>query len=138
MFSLIITIVTIALVAALAVTAIYYGGEAFGEGSDKAMAATVINQGEMILAAADMHRAKEAGSMPDDIQNDLVPKYLIRMPTLTSSYFDTTRNDWTIESGKVVLNDVKQSVCDEIGTKNYFECDTGTRKLTVNKESFKN
>ena len=42
MFSLIITIISIALVAALAVATIYYGGDAFNQGTTKAKASTIV------------------------------------------------------------------------------------------------
>lgn len=54
MFSLIISIIAIALVAALALASIYYGGSAFNEGTSKADAATLINQGQQIQAAVTM------------------------------------------------------------------------------------
>ena len=51
MFSLIITIISIALVAALALATLYFGGDAFNQGSAKASAATVVNQAQQISGA---------------------------------------------------------------------------------------
>ena len=51
MFSLIISIISIALVAALALASIYYGGEAFNKGTSDADASTIINQGQQLQAA---------------------------------------------------------------------------------------
>ena len=51
MFNLIISIISIALVAALALASIYYGGEAFNKGTTDADASTIINQGQQIQAA---------------------------------------------------------------------------------------
>lgn len=51
MFSLIITIISIALVAALAIATLYYGGSAFSQGSAKAVADTVIAQAQQIAGA---------------------------------------------------------------------------------------
>ncbi len=52
MFSLIITIISIALVAALALATIYYGGSAFNRGSADAKAAQYINEGQQLSGAA--------------------------------------------------------------------------------------
>lgn len=51
MFNLIITIISIALVAVLAIASIYYGGSAFNQGSAKAAAATMVNQAQQIAGA---------------------------------------------------------------------------------------
>lgn len=48
MFSIIVVVISIALVAILAAAVIYYGGDAFGKGNSKARAAEIINQAEMI------------------------------------------------------------------------------------------
>ena len=52
MFSLIITIISIALVTALALATIYYGGSAFRQGGDAAKAAQLINEGQQLAGAA--------------------------------------------------------------------------------------
>jgi O-antigen ligase len=52
MFSLIITIISIALVTALALATIYYGGSAFKQGNDAATAARLINEGQQLSGAA--------------------------------------------------------------------------------------
>lgn len=51
MFSLIITIISIALVAALALATIYYGGSAFSKGGDAAKAVQLINEGQQLQGA---------------------------------------------------------------------------------------
>lgn len=60
MFSLIITIISIALVAALALATIYYGGTAFNRGSAEAKASQLINEGQQINGAVAMARADAA------------------------------------------------------------------------------
>ena len=45
MFSLIVTIIAIVLVAALAIATIYYGGSSFLEGNTRIAVATLLNQG---------------------------------------------------------------------------------------------
>ncbi|MDO8416273.1 MAG: hypothetical protein Q7S87_08700 [Agitococcus sp.] len=60
MFSLIITIISIALVAALALATLYYGGSAFNKGSAGATAAKFINEGQQINGAVQLARADSA------------------------------------------------------------------------------
>lgn len=64
MFSLIITIISIALVAALALATLYYGGTAFNQGRAKADAAKLLTQTQQLLGAADMFIARE-GRVPN-------------------------------------------------------------------------
>lgn len=58
MFSLIITIISIALVAVLALASIYYGGNAVGQGSDSARASQLINEGQQLQGLAAMSTAQ--------------------------------------------------------------------------------
>lgn len=51
MFSLVITIISIALVSALVLATLYFGGNAFNKGSEKADASKLINIGQQIAAA---------------------------------------------------------------------------------------
>jgi type II secretory pathway pseudopilin PulG len=83
MFSLIITIISIALVAALALATIYYGGNAFNRGSAEAKASQLINEGQQINGAVAMAKADVAsGSLataPATVK-DLSPLYLAQVP----------------------------------------------------------
>lgn len=63
MFSLIITIISIALVTALALATIYYGGSAFRQGGDAAAAARLINEGQQLSGAAAVFNAAEVTPM---------------------------------------------------------------------------
>jgi hypothetical protein len=60
MFSLIITIISIALVAALALATLYYGGSAFNRGSAGAEAARLINEGQQVNGAVTIAKADQA------------------------------------------------------------------------------
>lgn len=60
MFSLIITIISIALVAALALATLYYGGSAFNRGSAGAEAARLINEGQQVNGAVTIAKADAA------------------------------------------------------------------------------
>ncbi|MBM24115.1 MAG: hypothetical protein CL760_00005, partial [Chloroflexi bacterium] len=98
MFSLIISIIAIALVAALALASIYYGGDAFQEGTAKSEASTVINQGQQIQAAVTMAEIDEV--VVSNLQTDLVDsgEYLKEVPQVRS-------NAWTL-NGNVIEVDV--------------------------------
>ncbi len=60
MFSLIITIISIALVAALALATLYYGGDAFNRGSAAAVASQLINEGQQVNGAVAIASADAA------------------------------------------------------------------------------
>lgn len=85
MFSLIITIISIALVAALALATIYYGGTAFNKGSAEAKASQLINEGQQINGAKTMQNADVAAG---DTSKSFTPDYLAQAPAV-----------WTIPVG---------------------------------------
>jgi hypothetical protein len=115
MFSLIITIISIALVAALALASIYYGGNAFTSGSAKSAAASVVNQAQQISAAWVMYANDNGGSDPADLATLVSGKYLQVVPTPSKAAASATTG-WTI-SGTSLTMDLgadKDSVCDSI------------------------
>jgi hypothetical protein len=90
MANLIITVISIALVAVAALSAAYYGGTAFMDGQTKAQANTVIAQGKQIAASWTMYAIDHGGEYtfptcdvnnPEtNVANYLVPKYLSSLP----------------------------------------------------------
>jgi len=87
MFSLIITIISIALVAALAVATIYYGGSAFTQGSSKALASTLVSQAQQVAAAEVLYANDHAGAFDTSagLTNLTAGGYLTAVPTPPSS-----------------------------------------------------
>jgi hypothetical protein len=83
MFSLIITIISIALVAALALATLYYGGSAFNRGSAGAEAARLINEGQQVNGAVAIAKADAAaGGDAVGTWGALVTEgYLSQLPT---------------------------------------------------------
>jgi len=79
-FSLIITIVSIALVAALAIATIYYGGQVSRNAKARADAAAVTTQAQQILGAAQLFRTIE-GRWPSDLQELVAATYLDKVPS---------------------------------------------------------
>ena len=108
MFSLIITIISIALVAALALATIYYGGTAFNKGSAEAVASQRINEGQQINGAKTMQNADLAAD-PDSTLT-FTPDYLAQAPA-----------GWTIPAtahGVASVTDaVSSDVCDSVNRK---------------------
>lgn len=92
MFSLIITIIAIALVAILAIATVFYGGETFTQGNEKAEAAKRIAAGQQIVSAIHMYRADNAalpGSLSILSSNQ---RYLSAIP----------EGDWIVSTDAVV------------------------------------
>jgi len=107
MFSLIITIIAIALVAALALASIYYGGSAFNKGSEKAAASTLINNAMQVSAAmtlAEVEGVTPAAGAVDGSHN-----------LVTGNYLSGAVNGLSIgTTGNVVGTPSSQAVCDAV------------------------
>lgn len=113
MFSLIISIISIALVAALALASIYYGGEAFNKGTSDADASTIINQGQQIQAAmtvANVDRNAAVTSIATLVDED----YMQEVPTFEGAVWNEQVN-----TGYAVIGglELKDDVCDAINVK---------------------
>ncbi|WP_187628597.1 hypothetical protein [Paraburkholderia sp. UCT31] len=81
MFSLIITIISIALVALLALATLYYGGSAFSQGSAKAAASTVVSQAQQIAGANTLFANDNAGTFAATTAALQTGSYLSTVPT---------------------------------------------------------
>lgn len=116
MFSLIITIISIALVAALALATIYYGGAAFSEGGDAARAAQLINEGQQLQGANTLRRVQTPGTDNVATITTLVPQFLAQQPT----GWDVVTEGFSVDSGNA-------KVCEEVGKKaNIADADAAT------------
>jgi hypothetical protein len=86
MFSLIITIVAIVLVTLLALATFYFGGTAFRQGANEAVAARIINEGQQVNAALSLYeqtKGQRASTM-----SDLVDAKLLSTPLPGWSFMD--------------------------------------------------
>lgn len=112
MFSLIISIISIALVAALAAATVYFGGAAFNKGASGADASTFINAGQQIAGAFTLADTDgdDASALADlaDASGDV---YLSQIPTYKGVAFALDSS-----SGYLGTN-VTGSVCVEIAKK---------------------
>lgn len=94
MFSLIITIISIALVAVLAVATIYYGGATFTKSGNKAAATRILTAGAQINGAVEMYKGTR-GEVPATL-DDLVSTNLLK--SIPAGEW-TTANDYVVASG---------------------------------------
>ena len=116
MFSLIISIIAIALVVVLAGASLYYGGDAFNKGTSKGEAAKLINEAQQIQGAYTMFKVDNKGAVPttvadlydgDDANVGTVEQYLAA--DFSSGWeFDAT--DGTVDSTVTI----SQDVCDAV------------------------
>ena len=108
MFSLIITIISIALVAALALATLYYGGDAFNQGKAGADASRLINEGQQVNAAVTL--AAATGVATTDLASLVSGNVLSQLPASFA-----TAGTTTIASGIVTTtNGVTAEVCTEV------------------------
>ena len=84
MFSLIITIISIALVAALALATLYYGGGAFNKSAASADATKLTNQATQLQGAAELYRA-DRGAYPATMADLVTHNYLKSIPVAQAS-----------------------------------------------------
>lgn len=106
MFSLIISIISIALVAAIAVATIFFGGNAFKTGSAAAQAAETLNATQQINGAGQVF-INDKGRGFNDF-NELVSEgYLKGLP----------RGDWALVEGHAVRTDMSEASCLEANKK---------------------
>lgn len=131
MFSLIITIISIALVAALALATIYYGGTAFNKGSDQATASRFINEGQQVngavaMAKADIASGTTASNAVTTLDSLVTANYLAQKPA-----------DWTLTGadvqavGAYVSHSVSGKVCGVVNEKAGVSPATGTLPTAV-------
>jgi hypothetical protein len=111
MFNLIITIISIALVAALAVATIYYGGAAFSQGSARANAATLVSHAQQITAANTLYANASGGSFATNIADLVSNNYLGSIPTssIAAAYAVDSNNQVT-----TTLSSGADQVCLEV------------------------
>lgn len=103
MFSLIISIISIALVAALAAATVYFGGSAFNKGAAGADASAFVNAGQQIAGAFTL---ADADGVPAAAIADLNPDYLAQTP----SYKGAT----LVLASNYIAVKVSESVCLEV------------------------
>lgn len=126
MFQLIVAVISIALIAALAIASIFYGGDAFTKSSEKANVTTLVNQAQQIAGAAALYKtdfgvnvygADPSVAYPVTTGSTLLTeKYLANAPTASK----VASGDWEIVDGRVTIalaaNADKKALCEGDGT----------------------
>lgn len=109
MFSLIIIVISVALVALLAVATLFWGGDGFLSANAEAEAARYINESQQISGAIRIYQADNNGSLPGDIESDLVGFYLKSLPK--------AGEDWDIANNAIVKTVLNSEVCEQVNKK---------------------
>lgn len=108
MFQVIIAVISIALVAIIAIAMIWFGGSVFTTGSDRALYAQLMNHGSQIEGALKLYNA-DKGYYPAGTSQEV-------LGTLTAddagrTYLkDVPKGDWYVEGGTIyrALDDMGQ------------------------------
>jgi type II secretory pathway pseudopilin PulG len=97
MFSLIITVISIALVAALALATLYYGGTAYSQAQANAKVSQIKNQAQQLLGAADLFYANK-GRWPLTTQELVDERFLKSIPVAQTAMREALADasEWTM------------------------------------------
>jgi hypothetical protein len=95
MFALIIAIIAIALTVYLAVSTLFYGGDALSNGSARAIASAFINQGQQINGAHTLYKNDNAGMSVADTAGLTV---LVDQNYLSSLPVPQAGGDWEVDA----------------------------------------
>jgi len=122
MFSLVITIISIALVAALALATLYFGGAAFNKGRADAEASKIINQGQQLLGASELFYASH-GRWPDNVPEMISLGYLKSGPVAGAALPAAWAAEaWEMPTAGVpvfVVDPINDDVCSRVNHKSY-------------------
>jgi hypothetical protein len=86
MFSLILVLVSILLVAALVVATLWFGGSGFTTGQVAAQAARVVNESSQIQGAVEDYKVNNADSLPASMSDLINGGYLNGAPSASWSF----------------------------------------------------
>lgn len=111
MFSLIITIISVALVAALALATLYFGGQFVNDGQARATMTKIVQEGNQVVGALELYKT-DHGSFPsgtsEEIAAELVSKeYLRQVPS----------GEWEFRNDFAVRTDLTAEACLSVNQK---------------------
>lgn len=107
MFALIIAIIAIALTVYLAVSTLFYGGDALSNGSARAITASFINQGQQINGAHTLYKNDNAGAR---LGTDDTLQVLVEQKFLSSIPKPSVGSAWAIDAEEEYVRIVSSSV----------------------------
>lgn len=140
MFSLIISIIAIALAAVLLLTSAFYGGDALTEGTAKAQAAALANEAQQISAGYDLYRVEHNGTAPaavgDGVSDGTIGAAVANSLVADDYLKAAPQSDWEIVGGVFTTPDVADFVSDDVcgyvnATDNGVVCAAGTNGNVV-------
>lgn len=111
MFSLIISIIAIALAAVLLLTSAFYGGDALTEGTVKAEAASLANEAQQISAGYDLYKVENAGAVPSAVDGAADSDTLVGQGYLKQA----PATAWEIVGGVLSTSDVAYDPATGVG-----------------------
>lgn len=111
MFSLIVTIIAVFLVAALALATLYYAGQFVTDGQARAAMTKILQEGNQVVGALELYKADNGGfptGTSDEIKAALVAEnYLKQIPS----------GQWEFRNDYAVRTDLDESACLTINQK---------------------
>ena len=113
MFSLIISIIAIALAAVLLLTSAFYGGDSLTQGTSKAKAAALANEVQQISAGYDLHKVENGGVAPATVEELVTDEYLKQAPA-TGWALGTASFDGTDFPSYVTPDNISDEVCAKV------------------------
>lgn len=120
MFALIVTIIAIALVAALALASIYYGGTAFNRSKDEVIITSAINVGNQVKGAFELYRTDHDNTLPvgteEEIKQQMLDKnYVSSWPQSEKS--NGSEVQWGLEEHYATISNISAAQCLAINKK---------------------
>lgn len=132
MFSLIITIISIALVAGLTVATLFYGGAAFTQNSAKSTAAALVSQAQQVASGNTLYGNDKGGVFVGTDPTGLIAGgYLSTVPTVPSGVKHATVPAWLLESTTSnvayvsLLTTASDEVCKQINKSSFGSATIG-------------
>jgi len=121
MVNLIITLISIALIAIVAVAALYNGGDAFRQGSANASAAQLVNAGQQISAANILYANDNSGAYATSLENDLTAggAYLSSEPRVPNGF--SINDDITGNVITVTSSDPAAEICEAVNKQGGYD-----------------
>lgn len=110
MFSLIISIIAIALVIVLAGASLYYGGDAFNQGTAKGEFAKITNEAQQVAAAITLAQVNGVSVTETDTNNAATGSLANYLASATSTNFTIDLS--TVGDEKLTVSGVPTDVCD--------------------------
>jgi hypothetical protein len=141
-FSLVISIIAIALGAVLLLASAFYGSDSFNEGTVKAKVSQYKNEAHQISSALTLYKVEKGGFGDDFSWQTLIDEeYLKQLPQSVLSEDGTeTLFSWGIRDNVIYLPSVSDEVCvasnDVDGYPTEFESDPSGSSVVIDDDSY--